>query len=70
MIRNPHFHTLLLCFAATVFLMSMRFERTGPPSVTDHTQRQITEIRNSGDPATARIQQLVTNTFWDLESPL
>jgi hypothetical protein len=63
MIRNPHFHTLLLCFAAAVFLMSLRFERVEPPSVPDHAQRLITEIRNSGDPATARIQQLVTNTL-------
>lgn len=63
MIRNPHFHTFLLCVAAAVFLMSLRFERAGPLSVTDHTQRLITEIRNSGDPATARIHQLVTNTL-------
>lgn len=63
MIRNPHFHTLLLCVAAAVFLMSLRFERAGPPSVTDHTQRLNTEIGNSGDPSTARIHQLVTNTL-------
>lgn len=63
MIRNPHFHTLLLCVAAAMFLMSLRSERVGPPSVTDHSQRLITEIRNSADPATARIQQLVTNTL-------
>jgi hypothetical protein len=63
MIRNPHFHTLLLCVAAAVFLMSLRFEHVGPPSVTDHTQRLITEIGNSVDPATARIQQLISKTL-------
>lgn len=63
MIRNPHFHTLLLCVAATVFLMSLRFERAGPPSATDHNRRLITEIGDSGDPSTARIQQLVTKTL-------
>ena len=64
MIRNPHFHTLLLCVAAALFLLSLRFERAAPPpSATDHTRRLITEIGNSGDPSTARIQQLVANTL-------